>query len=119
MKKETDSIKQNGAAERTLDAADRRILGALVEDATISYAELGEKVALSAPAVHERVKRLKRSGAIRQTAALLDPKAISKSLLAFVHIDTKGWGKRRICCEFPPTRKWKRSIPSPETRPCC
>ncbi|MFB5744998.1 Lrp/AsnC family transcriptional regulator [Cedecea sp. S5-13] len=93
MKKETDGIKQNGAAERVLDAADRRILGTLVEDATISYAELGEKVALSAPAVHERVKRLKRSGVIQQTAALLDPKAINKSLLAFVHIDTKGWGK--------------------------
>ncbi|EPF17007.1 Leucine-responsive regulatory protein [Cedecea davisae] len=93
MKKETDSIKQNGVAERNIDAADRRILSALVEDATISYADLGEKVALSAPAVHERVKRLRRSGVIQQTSAIIDPKAINKNLLAFVHIDTKGWGK--------------------------
>ncbi|WP_394841070.1 Lrp/AsnC family transcriptional regulator [Pendulispora brunnea] len=76
-----------------LDTTDRRLLGVLVEDATLSYAELGERVALSAPAAHERVKRLRRSGVIRRTAALLDPKAVRKPLLAFVHMDTKGWGK--------------------------
>ena len=32
-------------------------------------------------------------GAIRSTAALIDPKAVGKTLLAFVHVDTKGWGK--------------------------
>ncbi|WP_420907740.1 Lrp/AsnC family transcriptional regulator [Pectobacterium polaris] len=36
------------------------LLRELVDDATLSYAELGEKVALSAPATHERVKRLRR-----------------------------------------------------------
>ncbi|WP_420916663.1 AsnC family transcriptional regulator [Pectobacterium polaris] len=36
------------------------LLRELVDDATLSYAELGEKVALSAPAAHERVKRLRR-----------------------------------------------------------
>ncbi|WP_373370485.1 AsnC family transcriptional regulator [Pectobacterium polaris] len=36
------------------------LLRELVEDATLSYAELGEKVALSAPAAHERVKRFRR-----------------------------------------------------------
>ncbi|SQC92345.1 Uncharacterised protein [Cedecea neteri] len=51
--KETDVIKQNGAAERVLDAADRRILGALVEDATISYAN-SRKGRAFRPAVHER-----------------------------------------------------------------
>ncbi len=48
---------------------------------------------MSAPAVHERVKRLKRTGAIRQTAALINPIAVQKTLLAFVHVDTYGWGK--------------------------
>src|SRR5207237_581182 len=41
----------------------------------------------------ERVKRLKRSGAIRRTTALVDPLAVGKPLLAFVHVDTRGWGK--------------------------
>lgn len=93
MDEETDVIRQDRLPERKLDAADRRLLGVLVEDATVSYAELGERAGLSAPAAHERVKRLRRSGAIRQTAAMIDPRAIRKPLLAFVHVDTKGWGK--------------------------
>ncbi|TJW39249.1 MAG: Lrp/AsnC family transcriptional regulator [Mesorhizobium sp.] len=84
---------QNRPVTRDVDAIDRKILGALVDDATISYAELGDRVGLSPPAAHERVKRLRRSGAIRSTSAIIDPKAVRKPLLAFVHIDTKGWGK--------------------------
>jgi len=93
MGEETDAIRQNRLPERSIDAADRRLLGALVEDATVSYAELGEKAGLSAPAAHERVKRMRRSGAIRQTVAMADPRSVGKPLLAFVHVDTRGWGK--------------------------
>ncbi len=93
MTQETDDIRQARVPERELDDADRRLLGVLVEDATVSYAELGERAGLSAPAAHERVKRLRRSGAIRRTSALIDPVAIRKPLLAFVHVDTSGWGK--------------------------
>ncbi len=93
MDQETDVIRQNRLAERGLDDADRRLLGVLVDDATVSYAELGERAGLSAPAAHERVKRLRRSGAIRQTSTLIDPRAAGKPLLAFVHVDTRGWGK--------------------------
>ena len=88
-----DSIRRNDGSRRDLDALDRKLLGVLVEDATVSYADLGERIGLSAPAVHERVKRLRRSGAIRQTSVLIDPIAIGKPLLAFVHVDTRGWGK--------------------------
>ena len=93
MDEETDGVLQNKVAARELDAIDRKILGVLVEDATISYAELGERVCLSPPAAHERVKRLRRSGAIRSTAVIIEPKAVKKPLLAFVHVDTSGWGK--------------------------
>jgi len=91
MAAETDGIRQNEGRVRDLDAFDRKLLGLLVEDATRSYVELGEQVGLSAPAVHERVKRLKRTGAIRQTAALINPTAINRTLLTFVHVDTSGW----------------------------
>jgi Lrp/AsnC family transcriptional regulator, leucine-responsive regulatory protein len=93
MKTEEDGIQQYTPSDRDLDAADRRLLGVLVNDATVSYAELGARAALSAPAAHERVKRMRRNGVIRRTAALIEPKAVRKSLLAFVHIDTQGWGK--------------------------
>ncbi|RWF47425.1 Lrp/AsnC family transcriptional regulator [Mesorhizobium sp. M00.F.Ca.ET.151.01.1.1] len=93
MDQETDGIPRNRPAARDVDATDRKILGVLVDDATVSYAELGDRIGLSPPATHERVKRLRRSGAIRNTAAIIDPNAVRKPLLTFVHIDTSGWGK--------------------------
>ena len=88
----TETLRQAAASPRSLDAFDRKILGALTDDAGIGYAELGERVSLSAPAVHERVKKMRASGHLRGTAAMLDGPAIGKPLLAFVHVDTAGWG---------------------------
>jgi Lrp/AsnC family leucine-responsive transcriptional regulator len=93
MDQKTDDVRRKPPPVRDLDAMDRKLLGVLVEDATTSYADLGERVGLSPPAAHERVKRLRRSGAIRSVSALIDPQALGKTLLAFVHVDTTGWGK--------------------------
>jgi Lrp/AsnC family transcriptional regulator, leucine-responsive regulatory protein len=93
MSRNTDDIRQNAASGHGIDAFDRKLLGVLVEDATVSYAELGKRVGLSAPAAHERVKRLRRSGAIRRTTVSIDPRAVNKPLLAFIHVDTTGWCK--------------------------
>ena len=93
MDEKTDQLRQKRLPTAEVDDTDRRILGALVADATQSYAELGAAVGLSAPAVHERVKRLRRQGVIKATSALIDPNVVGKPLLAFVHVDTVGWGK--------------------------
>ncbi|WP_111431845.1 Lrp/AsnC family transcriptional regulator [Rhodobacteraceae bacterium DSL-40] len=76
-----------------LDQIDRNLLGLLTENAEQSYADLGKAVGLSAPAVHERVKRYKASGRIRAITARLDPAMTGKRFLAFVHVNTTGWGK--------------------------
>ena len=76
-----------------LDQIDRKLLGLLTENAEQSYADLGKAVGLSAPAVHERVKRYKASGRIRAITARLDPAMTGKRFLAFVHVNTTGWGK--------------------------
>lgn len=68
------------------------LLRLLVERAERSYAELSELVHLSPPAVHERVKRLRRDGVIQGTVAKLDGEKIGCPLLAFVHVMTEGWG---------------------------
>ncbi len=93
MDQKTDGVRRKRSDGREIDEMDRKLLGVLVDDATASYAELGERVGLSPPAAHERVKRLRRSGAIKRVAALVDPEAVGKSLLAFIHVDTTGWGK--------------------------
>jgi len=74
-----------------LDDRDRKLLTLLADDATPSYAELGKQLNLSAPAVHERVKRLKRDGLIKGIAAKLDGAKMGRPLLAFVHVDTINW----------------------------
>jgi len=89
----TDSIQKKPRAARGLDDLDRRILGELSRDAMQAYAKIGQAVGLSPPAVHERVKRLRASGAIKATVAQLDGPAVGKPLLAFIHVDTIGWGK--------------------------
>ncbi len=88
----TEDIQDKQPARRSIDAADRKILSCLAEDATRSYAEIGRIVALSPPAVHERVKRLRDSGVIRSTVALIDGKRIGKPLLVFIHVATQNWG---------------------------
>lgn len=87
-----------------MDATDRKLLGLLAEKADRGYAELGERLHLSAPAVHERVKRLKRDGTIRATVALLDGAKVGRGLLAFVHLETSDWRTTRQVLdmsEFP------------------
>ena len=55
-----------------LDATDRKLLALLAEDATRTYAELGQLLYSSAPAVHERARRLKKDGVVKATVAALD-----------------------------------------------
>jgi Lrp/AsnC family transcriptional regulator, leucine-responsive regulatory protein len=93
MQSETENLQQNGHLTRPVDTFDRKILAALTENARLTYAEIGERAGLSAPAVHERVRQLKRSGALAGLTARIDGASVGKPLLAFVHVDAEGWGK--------------------------
>jgi DNA-binding Lrp family transcriptional regulator len=93
MDEDTNRVRPKSPAPAALDAVDRKLLGLLVEDATRSYAELGRALHLSPPAVHERVKRLKRDRVITRVAACLDGSRIGRPLTVFVHVDASGWGK--------------------------
>jgi Lrp/AsnC family leucine-responsive transcriptional regulator len=93
MVEETNDVRRRSGEGARLDDVDRRLLALLAEDATRSYAELGRLLNLSPPAVHERAKRLRRERVITGTVARLDGGKIGRPLLAFVHVDTMGWGK--------------------------
>lgn len=86
MSENTDSIRRTPPGEARLDGVDQRLLAALAEDSSLSYADLGKRLNLSPPAVHERVKRLKRDGVIQATVARLDGQKLGRPLLAFVHV---------------------------------
>jgi Lrp/AsnC family transcriptional regulator, leucine-responsive regulatory protein len=92
----------------TIDEVDRRLLAELQEDATQSYAVLGQAVGLSAGAAHERVRKLKASGVIRRTTIEVDPAALGSGVLAYVLLDTDSW------MGDEPTLQALRAIPAVE-----
>lgn len=95
QQKETDAVRQIRHKPAELDAIDRKILGALAQDASQSYAELSEIVHLSKPAVHDRVKRLRREGVIKGTVAILDGCKLGRTLLTFLVVDTSSYNATR------------------------
>ena len=73
-----------------MDEIDHRIVVLLRENARRSFQDIGERVALSAPAVKRRVDRLEREGVIRGYSANVDPSAIGWNTHAFVELFCEG-----------------------------
>jgi DNA-binding Lrp family transcriptional regulator len=73
-----------------LDRLDRDIIGALVEDARTTYAEIGQRVGLSASATKRRVDRLREAGAITGFTARVNPAALGWTTEAYVELFCAG-----------------------------
>jgi DNA-binding Lrp family transcriptional regulator len=73
-----------------MDGVDQRIIALLVADARASYAEIGARVSLSAPAVKRRVDRLRSSGVIKRFTTIVDPAAVGWTTEAFVELFCTG-----------------------------
>ena len=76
--------------EARLDEIDWRILEELQEDGRVSYTELGRRVALTAPAVAERVRRLEEAGVIKGFHADVDASKVGFPITAFVRWTSSG-----------------------------
>lgn len=77
---------RNRGDRMNLDATDKKLLALLTSDARRPYAELGEALNLSAPAVHARVKKLEKEGVIEKFTVQLRAEAISKPVCAFIRL---------------------------------
>ena len=81
-----------------LDGVDRKILGAMQEDASRSLDEIAEKAGVSRTAVWHRIRKLRAAGIIRRHTAVLDPDKLGLEACFFVLIRTsehqKGWQDR-------------------------
>ena len=71
-----------------LDRLDRQLLALLQEDASLSNAELAERVNLSTNACWRRIRRLEEEGFIRKRVALLSEAALDLGVTVFVAIKT-------------------------------
>jgi Lrp/AsnC family leucine-responsive transcriptional regulator len=69
-----------------LDQIDLKILRTLQAQGRSRLADIAEQVALSAPAVMERVKKLEANGVIKGYTALVDGKTVGKDVTAFIGV---------------------------------
>ncbi|BEP29626.1 Lrp/AsnC family transcriptional regulator [Helicovermis profundi] len=70
-----------------MDQTDYKILDELQKSGRISMKDLGKKVALTSPAVTERVKKLEDAGIISGYSAIIDPKKLNKHVQAIINVD--------------------------------
>ncbi|QPC43778.1 Lrp/AsnC family transcriptional regulator [Kaustia mangrovi] len=71
-----------------LDDIDKKLLAIMQEDASLSVAQLAERVGLTTTPCWRRLQRLEREGYIRARVALLDPQKLGLGLSVFVLIRT-------------------------------
>jgi len=72
-----------------MDAIDRKILAVVQEDASLSVAEIGQRVGLSSTPCWKRLQRLQAAGVIRKKVVLCDPEKLNLGLTAFVAVRTQ------------------------------
>ena len=71
-----------------MDAIDRKILAEVQKDASLSVAEIGNRVGLSSTPCWKRLQRLEADGVITRRVALIDPDKIGLGITVFVSIET-------------------------------
>ena len=84
----TDIVTAAPEAPRRIDAIDRKILRVLQEDASLSVAEIGERVGLSSTPCWKRVQRMEQEGIITGKVALVDQNKIGLGLSVFVSVES-------------------------------
>ena len=75
-------------SSRRLDAIDRKILMVLQEDASLSVADIGDRVGLSSTPCWKRIQRLEADGVILRRVALVDQNKIGLGLSVFVSVES-------------------------------
>jgi Lrp/AsnC family transcriptional regulator, leucine-responsive regulatory protein len=88
--KKQKTFSRKGGSNGVDDPVNRRLLSLLRENARATYAEIGKRAHLSAPAVYERIRRLESAGVIQKHTVTIDPAAIGLPFCAFIRIGTAG-----------------------------
>ena len=71
-----------------MDAIDRKILAVVQDDASLSVAEIGQRVGLSSTPCWKRLQRLEADGVITKRVALIDPDKVGLGITVFVSVET-------------------------------
>ena len=71
-----------------MDAIDRKILSELQRDASLSVAEIGNRVGLSSTPCWKRIQRLEADGVIQRRVAVVDQDKLGLGVTVFVSVET-------------------------------
>ena len=69
-----------------IDGIDKILLNGLMQNARISINQLSKQVGISGAAVHQRIKKLEKSGLIEGSQITINPRQLGYTTLAFVGI---------------------------------
>ncbi|QCI95118.1 Lrp/AsnC family transcriptional regulator [Novosphingobium sp. EMRT-2] len=79
-----------------LDDYEKRIIRELQRDATLTTAEVAERVGLSASPCWRRIDRLHREGYIRARVALVDRRKVGLNAHIFAHVKLNAHGRANL-----------------------
>lgn len=88
-----------------IDDTDRKILSFLIKNARMPFLEIARECGISGAAIHQRVKRLEKSGIITGSRLLVRPEAIGLNVCAFIMISLSEGDK------YPTVMEALRKIP--------
>ena len=71
-----------------LDALDQKIVRLLIENARISYSDIGQEVGISRVAVKARIQALEQRGIIEEYTTIINPHKISGAVSCYFEIET-------------------------------
>ncbi|MFT3703776.1 MAG: Lrp/AsnC ligand binding domain-containing protein [Agriterribacter sp.] len=74
------------SSKLNLDKLDLQIISAMMDDAGISYADLGKNLSVSGGTIHVRIKKLQESGIVKGTRLNVELKELGYDITAFVGI---------------------------------
>ena len=71
-----------------LDQLDRKIVGLLIQNARMSYSDIGQQVGISRVAVKMRVQALEKKGIIEEYTTIINPQKLGGAVSCYFEIET-------------------------------
>lgn len=72
-----------------LDELDQKIVNLLIQNARMSYSEIGQQTGISRVAVKMRVQALEQKGVIEEYTTIVNPQKISGAVSCYFEIETR------------------------------
>ncbi len=69
-----------------IDGIDKKILSALMEDARTPVLEIARGIGISGAAIHQRLRKLEKSGLISGSKFVINPKILGYTTMAFIGV---------------------------------